>query len=110
MNRETYVSVPQPCHESWDAMTPQEQGRFCASCAKTVIDFSQMSDTQVLNYLSQSKGRLCGRFAQDQIERPLVPVNKEKKKIWWMAALMPLTLLLNKANGQFKTDKSISNI
>jgi hypothetical protein len=100
MKRETYLTIPQQCHESWDAMTLQDKGRFCASCAKTVIDFSQMSDIQVLNYLSQAKGRLCGRFAQDQIERPLIPVKIEKKKIWWMVALMPLSLLLNKVNAQ----------
>jgi len=109
MKRKTYVTIPQSCHESWDAMTPQDKGRFCASCAKTVVDFSQMSDTQVLNYLSQAKGRLCGRFAQEQLERPLVSVKAEKKKIWWMAALMPLTLLFTKANAQ-KTDKGTINI
>lgn len=110
MKRETFVSIPQPCHESWEAMTLQEQGRFCASCAKTVIDFSQMSDAQVLNYLSQSTGRLCGRFAQDQVERPLTPLKPEKKRIWWIAALMPLTLLQNKANGQFKTEKKLADV
>ncbi|TKK67152.1 T9SS type A sorting domain-containing protein [Ilyomonas limi] len=107
MKRETYVSIPQPCHENWDSMTPQDKGRYCASCAKTVIDFSLMSDAQVLYYLSQSKGRLCGRFSQEQTERPLVPMKREKKMIWWMAAFIPLTLLLNKANGQFKKDKNV---
>jgi hypothetical protein len=68
-----------------------------------------MSDTQVLHYLSQSKGRVCGRFAQDQIERPLVLMKKEKKKIWWMAAFIPLTFLLSKANGQFKAEKGMDN-
>jgi len=110
MKRATYVSIPQPCHENWDAMTPQDKGCFCASCAKTVIDFSQMSDAQVLNYLSQAKGRVCGRFAQDQIERPLIPLKKDKKKWWWMAALMPLTLFLSKANGQSKITKKATKI
>src|SRR4051812_6077331 len=100
MKRETYVTIPQPCHENWDAMTLQDKGRFCTSCAKTVVDFSQMSDTQVLNYLSHAKGRLCRRFAQDQVERPLVPVKAEKKKIWWMATLFPLLMLMNKAYAQ----------
>jgi len=100
MKRAMYISIPQPCHENWEAMTPQDKDRFCAQCAKTVIDFSALSDTQILNYLHQSTGRLCGRFAQEQVERPLVPFKKEKKKIWWMAALMPLTLLMNKVNGQ----------
>ncbi len=110
MDKEMYVSIPKPCHKNWDAMTPQDKGRFCSGCAKKVIDFSRMSDTQVLNYLSQSKGRLCGRFAQDQLERALVPMKKERKKIWWMAVLMPLALLFNKAHAQFKIGKKLSNI
>lgn len=105
MKKETYISIPQPCHENWHAMTPQDKGRFCAGCAKTVIDFSQMSDAQVLDFFAQSKGNVCGHFAQDQIARPLLPEKKEKRKIWWMAALMPITILLNKANGQFTNDK-----
>ncbi len=37
------LSIPKPCHEDWAAMTPNEQGRHCAVCAKTVTDFTQMS-------------------------------------------------------------------
>ncbi len=31
-------------------MSPNEQGRFCSSCAKTVIDFSIMTDAQLILY------------------------------------------------------------
>ena len=44
------LSIPEPCHQTWREMTPTQQGRFCNSCAKEVIDFSTMTDTEVLNY------------------------------------------------------------
>ncbi len=55
--------IPNPCHENWDKMTPDEQGRFCSVCSKTVVDFTRMSDNEVLNYFSNYKnGSICGRI------------------------------------------------
>jgi hypothetical protein len=65
----TQFSVPKPCHENWDAMTPEEKGRFCSVCSKTVTDFTQMSNEQIVIYLRQNSGsRVCGRFTNDQLE------------------------------------------
>ncbi len=102
MKPKNYVSIPQPCHEKWEAMIPGDKGRYCASCAKTVVDFSAMSDRQVLDYLTEAKGRLCGRFAPDQLERPLQPVAAKKKLTWWMAALVPAVLFVTKLNARKK--------
>jgi len=105
MKKELYVHIPTPCHEDWQQMTPVDKGRFCQSCAKQVVDFSVMSDQEVLNYLSKASGNLCGRFANDQLQRPLQPIREEKKKIWWMAAMVPVLMLVERGNAQ-KKDKT----
>jgi len=56
-----HISIPQPCHEQWENMEQEQQGRFCQSCAKTVIDFSAMTDQQVIDYLSGAHN-VCGKF------------------------------------------------
>lgn len=66
-----YLHIKEPCQENWNAMSPAAQGRFCQSCAKTVIDFSQMSDKQILDIVSKAPGNTCGRFTGNQLERPL---------------------------------------
>ena len=48
MARSLTLTIPEPCHESWATMTPAAQGRHCAACAKTVVDFSRMTDAQVV--------------------------------------------------------------
>ena len=65
------LSIPTPCHEDWSAMTPAAQGRHCAACAKTVVDFTTMSDAEVVRHLRQSSGRVCGRVKPRQLDRSL---------------------------------------
>lgn len=96
------IHIPTPCHENWDAMTPQQQGRFCQSCAKTVVDFTNMTDSEVLNYFAKASGNTCGRFMANQLQRPLQSIKQEKRKAWWIAAMMPLLLLFKKAEAQKK--------
>ncbi|MFC5269328.1 carboxypeptidase-like regulatory domain-containing protein [Adhaeribacter terreus] len=50
-------------------MTPQAKGRFCASCATTVVDFSQFTDKQLLDYFGNISGKTCGRFSDSQLNR-----------------------------------------
>ncbi|WP_165760198.1 carboxypeptidase-like regulatory domain-containing protein [Niastella populi] len=61
-------------------MTPKEKGRFCGSCRKTVVDFTAMSDKEMLDTITKAAGQpLCGRFANDQLHRKIEPaINKRR--------------------------------
>jgi len=70
-------------------MSPSEKGRHCAACQKTVIDFTVMSDTEVLRYMAQAGPHVCGRLAPDQLNRPLIPLTppqKNKLPGWFLLA------------------------
>ncbi|MGG9964455.1 carboxypeptidase-like regulatory domain-containing protein [Ferruginibacter sp. SUN106] len=78
------LSIPEPCHEDWQNMNPTEQGRFCNACAKQVIDFSTMSDREVLNYFATIKNEnVCGRAYPDQLERAITMPKDPKKRLFW---------------------------
>jgi hypothetical protein len=79
--KQIQLSIPEPCHENWHAMTPREQGRYCGSCAKTVVDFSLMSDGQIMETIKKAGGGLCGHFHNDQLNRAIVAPPKPK---WWL--------------------------
>ena len=100
MQTQTSIYIPKPCHEDWNEMTPTQQGKFCASCNKQVIDFSLMSDRQILNFIAHQSGTLCGRFDAEQLQRPLIEPKIKKKKNWWMALTMPLLFLFDKSEAQ----------
>lgn len=105
MKQQTYLHIADPCHEKWDEMTLVEKGKFCAACSKQVIDFTLMSDQQILNYFSKpNDSSTCGRFANDQLQRPLIPMHHDKKRSWWAAAVMPLMLFFNKTYSQGKAE------
>jgi hypothetical protein len=75
------LTIPKPCHENWDQMSPAEQGRFCGACQKTVIDFTNRSDRELAAFFKKPMGSVCGRFHQDQLNREIaVP----KKQIPWL--------------------------
>lgn len=62
------LHIPQPCSQKWDDMTPNNHGRFCTQCDKTVIDFTDMTDAEILLHFSNiSSGHACGRFRDDQL-------------------------------------------
>lgn len=71
--KNTYFSiqVPESCHEDWNEMTPTAQGRFCQACERNLVDFTQMSDTQLVHYFRTNKGKICGRFNLTQLDRKL---------------------------------------
>ena len=69
------VQIPQPCAQSWEAMTPAGLGRHCAACQKTVVDFTQKTDAEILAYLAGARGETCGRLSHDQLNRPLLPTS-----------------------------------
>ncbi len=62
-------SIPRPCQQDWNNMSSNDQGRFCGSCMKTVIDFSNMHEEDVKNYLLQNiHNKTCGRFSSHQLK------------------------------------------
>lgn len=70
--KNTYtIDIPKPCHENWNTMTPDDKGRFCAQCSKTVVDFTRMSDHQIVQLLEKSDSNICGHVTTDQLNRDI---------------------------------------
>ncbi|OXA70221.1 hypothetical protein B0A58_14755 [Flavobacterium branchiophilum NBRC 15030 = ATCC 35035] len=85
------ISIPQPCHEDWQAMTPATKGRFCDKCMKNVVDFTTKNDREILEAYTKD-AKLCGRFRNDQLDRNIVVV--EKKSTVWLATTSAIMTLV----------------
>ena len=71
MKSNRQISLQEPCQEDWNAMPLSGKGRSCDTCQKVVLDYSKMSDSEII-YLLKTDSSACGNFRTDQMNRPLL--------------------------------------
>ncbi len=67
MERNYKITIPEPCNEDWNKMTPNDNGRFCGSCSKNVVDFTNKLPDEIQAYFLQDSN-VCGRFKKSQLD------------------------------------------
>lgn len=90
------MRIAAPCSENFKAMTKTTGGRFCSACEKTVVDFTNMSASEIASYL-KSHESVCGRIKKFQLETPAGPVGlllKIKQSISSKTGFTPLRIAL----------------
>ena len=68
MKKSFSLSIPNRCSEKWDNFTPTANGGYCGSCSKVVVDFTKMSDTEIISFFSNKPEHTCGRFKPGQLK------------------------------------------
>jgi hypothetical protein len=95
------LQVPSSCHENWYEMAPEERGRFCLSCKKSVVDFTHMSDRELTQYFQANKGAAYGRFTESQLNRDILLLKKPLPWIkYFFLFSLPAFLLSLKSAAQ----------
>lgn len=83
-------------------------GYYCQACQKQVVDYSGMTDQQILDSVTRY-GLGCGAFREDQLDRELIP--RRKRFTWKMAYASIVALILMRspevlAQEQPKTEQT----
>lgn len=99
------LSIPAPCAEKWNNFTPAAKGGFCGSCAKIVVDFTRMSDDDVVAYFKNKEPHSCGRFRADQLKTySVLPAARINPGLTLLkAGFVSLLLLLVSRQGNAQT-------
>lgn len=112
MNQPT-LTIPKPCHENWEGMTPEDKGRFCGMCQKTVVDFTEMAPSEIGHFFQEHKGqKICGRFRGDQLAQPTEPllpealVNRIASRPMGFRQMFVLALLVCMGNTLFSCNNT----
>ena len=83
------LSIPEPCSEKWEEMKTTSCGAFCNSCQKEVVDFTRMSDRQIISFFSEPvTGHICGRFLDEQLAQSYSKTTTTPFWNKWLIAVM----------------------
>ena len=64
-----YLKIDSPCNQKWSSMTDNPSGKFCAHCSEVVIDFTQLTDKEIIQIIEKNTNKLCGRLNSNQLNR-----------------------------------------
>ncbi len=95
------INVAKPCHQSWESMMPNAEGRHCNECSKTVVDFTNYSDAELVAYFSNLQGKVCGRFRASQLSRSLHIPPQPHSRLYRLTVALGLTLLFSQSTATF---------
>ncbi|MCH7397105.1 carboxypeptidase-like regulatory domain-containing protein [Belliella sp. DSM 107340] len=61
-NKNLKISIKNPCDKKWDSLSINENGGFCSKCKTTVLDFTNLSNEEILQYMNKSNQKVCGKI------------------------------------------------
>lgn len=67
MKKQINLSIDAPCTENWSNFLPTSNGGFCQSCEKNVVDFTNMNNKEIIDFLSKESGKTCVRLNHHQL-------------------------------------------
>ena len=78
------LSIPTPCAQPWAAMRATADGRYCGACQTEVVDFTCLSEAEILAVLGRRGGRpVCVLANTNQI----IPAPATRWRRWLLAGL-----------------------
>lgn len=87
------IHLESNCPENWEKMSSNDSGKFCNKCSKSVVDFTNFSDKEIIEYFSKPQGKVCGRLNKSQIDRKYQLIQKSSflnRK--WIAGILLLSI------------------
>lgn len=84
------IQIPRPCTVSESRLRPHDSGDWCLSCKKNVVDFTTMSDAEIIRFFQDKPldAQICGTFRHDQMNKPFRPAPvSQPASGWWPVVL-----------------------
>ncbi len=102
------IKIDSPCLEDWDKMTTSKDGKFCNHCKENVINFTGLSDKEIVRIIDSRKGNLCGRFDIDQLGREIAIPPKESNSSFFAKAAAALLLFTTSKEAKGQSNNAVN--
>lgn len=86
--RDLQLVLTDPCLEQWDDMKQSGDGRYCDHCKKNILDLTNKSDAELIQFFKTKQDNVCGRLLSSQLNRKLAQPSSNLRWHW----LMPLAM------------------
>ena len=97
MKRDYVLSIENPCEKIlWTSMENSENGKLCDLCCKNVIDFSVLSDSEIIKIIENPSRDICAKMSASQTNRLLI--NPSKRKNLHLTNTITTLLVVGSAN------------
>ncbi|MDQ3108925.1 MAG: carboxypeptidase-like regulatory domain-containing protein [Bacteroidota bacterium] len=107
------LSIPAPCSVKWEEMGRVNEGsRHCSSCKKVIVDFTKMSDDELVAFFHKNKNA-CGKLSKRQLDRDLkIDRTSARTGAWKNIFMIPALFLGMETFAREKTNisESMSNV
>lgn len=79
------LSIKKPCSQNFNDFLPTDAGGYCNVCQKEVIDFTRMTEKDILNFFREKAEGTCGRLNKDQLRTYFDSYNHDNSNKWkWL--------------------------
>lgn len=88
-----HLKINNPCSENWHKMQKVGNHRFCDFCQHEVIDFTNLTNQEIIEFLEKSKDvKICGRLVKDfeVTKKPITKINSIKQIFFGTLLAFPL--------------------
>ena len=74
-------------------MKTTKKGKFCESCSKNIVDLTDKTDRELIEFFKQKKDDVCGRLLSSQLHRELVLPPQKNNWNWLLPVAFGATLI-----------------
>ncbi|TCD10512.1 hypothetical protein EZ449_09195 [Pedobacter frigidisoli] len=105
MKQQYILNIENHCQKAqWATRSKTENGKFCTQCATNVVDFAKLTDAEVIQFIENNQGRICGKLTAPQMNR-LMAVQQQNSSFQFNKILAGL-LLLGIAESSFAANNN----
>lgn len=87
------LKINSPCSENFNNFDTTDKGGFCNVCNKNVIDFRNMTATELVKFFEENQSSTCGIFKISQMKTYSNPVITTKKTKFQYLKVLGLAVL-----------------
>lgn len=107
MKRDYIVSIENPCEKIvWANMQQSASGKFCDLCSKNVVDFSVLSDAEIIKIIENPSRDICAKMSTLQTNRLLS--NPSKIKNFHLSKTITTLLVVGSVKGTFASEQNLT--